>query len=216
VIRRVALVAVALVVVLLVVAQLVLPGIAAQRLRDRLARSGRVVSVHVDAFPAIELLWHRAGKVDVHLASYRAGTTAGLGRALGQTGEVGTVNATIDALNTGLVTLRGVTVRKRGNVLTGRATLTDADLRAALPSGFDVRPVASGDGKLVLQGSAFGVTADATLGAQNGTLQIAPDVPLLGGLFTLTVFRDPHIYVQGVGASAAPGGFSVFASARLR
>jgi hypothetical protein len=215
-VRRIVLSGAALVVVLLVVAQLVLPGIAARRLRDRLARSGRVVSVHVDAFPALELLWHHAGEVDVHLASYHAGTPAGLGRALGQTGEAGTINATIDELNTGLVTLRGVTLRKRGSVLSGRATLTDADLRAALPSGFDVRPVASGDGKLVLQGSAFGVSADATLSARNGALQIAPDVPLLGGLFTLTVFSDPHIYVQGVGASAARGGFSVFASARLR
>ena len=36
-----------LVVVLLVVAQLVLPGIAVQRLHDRLARSGRVLEVKV-------------------------------------------------------------------------------------------------------------------------------------------------------------------------
>jgi hypothetical protein len=207
---------VALVVVVLVVAQLVLPGIAAQRLRDRLARSGRVVSVSVSAFPAIELLWHQAGTVDVHLASYRAQTTTGLGHALDQTAQAGTINATIDELGTGLVTLRNVTLRKRGDVLSGRATLTEADLKAALPSGLDVQPVASGDGKLVLQGSAFGFSADATLSAQDGALEIAPDVPLVAGLFTLTVFRDPHIDVQGVGASSVPGGFSVFANALLR
>lgn len=207
---------VAVVVMLLVVAQLVLPGIAAQRLRDRLARSGRVVSVHVEAFPAIELLWHQAGEVDVHLASYRARTTTGLGNALAQTGQAGTIDARIDALNTGLVTLRGVSVHKRGDVLTGRATLTAADLRAALPSGLEVQPVASGGGKLVLQGTAFGLTVDATLSAHNGALEITPDVPLVGGLFTVTVFRDPHIYVQGVGAGAVPGGFSVSATAVLR
>ena len=44
------------VLVLLLVAQLVLPGIAAQRLRDRLSRSGQVLKVEVDAFPAVELL----------------------------------------------------------------------------------------------------------------------------------------------------------------
>jgi len=206
---------VAFVVLLLVVAQLVLPGIAAQRLRDRLARSGRVISVSVSAFPAIELIWHQAGQVDVHLASYRSRTPAGLGHALDQTSQAGTVNATIDELDTGLVTLRDVTLRKRGDVLSGSAILTEANLQAALPSGLDVQPVASGNGKLVLQGSAFGLTADATLSAQNGAVQIAPDVPLVGGLFTFTVFRDPHVDVQGVGASSVPGGFSVFASARL-
>jgi hypothetical protein len=61
-----------LVVVLLVVGQLVLPGIAAQRLRDRLGRSGRVLEVQVSAFPALKLLWHHADSVVVRMASYRA------------------------------------------------------------------------------------------------------------------------------------------------
>jgi hypothetical protein len=213
--RRIALFGVVFVVLLLVVAQLVLPGIAAQRLRDRLGRSGRVISVSVEAFPAIELLWHQAGKVDVHLASYHT-NAGGLGQSLDQTGQVGTVDATIDELNTGLVTLRNVTLRKRGDALTGRAILTQANLQAALPAGLEVEPVASGNGKLVLQGSALGLTADATLSAQDGALQIAPDVPLLGALLTITVFRDPDVDVQGVGASSIPGGYSMYASARLR
>jgi hypothetical protein len=214
--RRIALVGLGLVVLLLVVAQLVLPGIAAQRLRDRLARSGRVISVSVEAFPAIELLWDQAGRVDVHLASYRASGTVGLGHALDQTASVGTVNATIDELDTGLVTLRDVTMRKRGNVLTGTALLTQANLQAALPPGLEVEPVSSSDGKLVLQGSALGLTADATLSAQDGALQIAPDLPLIGGLLTVTVFRDPDLDVQGVGASSVPGGYSMYASALMR
>jgi hypothetical protein len=213
--RRLALLVVAgLVVLLLVVAQLVLPGIAAHQLRDRFARSGKVISVDVSAFPAIELLWHHADRVDLHLASYHT-TTGGLGHVLDQASEAGTVNATVDVLNTGLVTLRHATMRKRGDELTGTATLTDSDLQAALP-GFNVHPVASGGGKLVLQGTALGLTADATLSAQNGVLRIAPDVPLLAGLLTITVFQDPDVSVQGVGANSVPGGFSVFASARLR
>lgn len=214
--RRVGLFAIALVVVLLVVAQLVLPGIAATRLRDRLARSGKVISVSVSAFPAVELLWHRAGEVDVRLASYHAAGGAGLGRALDQTADVGTINVSVEELNTGLVALRNVILRKRGDVLTGRATLTLANLQAALPAGLEVEPVASGDGKLVLRGSALGLTADATLSAQDGVLQIAPDVPLLGALLTITVFRDPDVDVQGVGARTVPGGYSMYASARLR
>jgi hypothetical protein len=214
--RRIALFAAALVVVVLVVAQLVLPGIAARRLRDRLARSGKVISVSVSAFPAVELLWDRAGEVDVRLASYRAAGGAGLGHALDQTADAGTINATVDELDTGLVTLRDVTLRKRGDVLSGRALLTEGNLQAALPQGLEVEPVASGDGKLVLQGSALGLTADATLSAKDGALQIAPDLPLISGLLTITVFRDPDVDVQGVGASAVAGGYSMYASARLR
>ena len=213
--RRIALAGAAVVVVLLVAAQLVLPGIAAQALRDRFARNGKVISVEVDAFPAIELLWHEADRVEVHLASYRA-KPGKLGHLLAQAAEVGTIDVTVGVFNTGLVTLREVTLRKRGDLLAARATLTDANLRAALPAGFAVKPVASGGGRLVLQGTALGLTADATLSAQDGKLVIAPDVPLIGGLLTLTLFENPHVDVQGVGASPLPGGFSVFASARLR
>jgi hypothetical protein len=213
--RRIALFALAGVLVLLVVSQLLLPGIAARELRDRLARSGKVLSVHVEAFPALELLWHRAGRVDVRLASYHA-TGLGLGHTLDQTAGAGTINASVGRLDTGLLTLHDVTLHKRGDTLTARATLTEADLRAALPPGLTVQPVASGGGRLVLQGSAFGLAADATLSARGGALEIAPDVPVISGLLTLTVFQDPHVDVQGVGASAIPGGFSVFANARLR
>ena len=71
--RRAAVLAtVGVVLLLLVVAQLALPGIAAQRIRDQLGPSGQVTSVDVSAFPAIELLWHQADSVTVHLARYRA------------------------------------------------------------------------------------------------------------------------------------------------
>jgi hypothetical protein len=214
--RRIALLGSAgLVVLLLVVAQLVLPGIAAQQLRDRLARSGTVISVQVSAFPAIELLWHQADRIDVRLASYHS-STGGLGHLLDQAAQVGTIVATIDLLKTGLITLHKVTLSKRGDVLKGTAILTEADLQAALPPGLTVEPIASGDGKLVLQGSALGLSADATVGAQDGELLLAPDVPLLGGLLTFTLFKDPHVDVQGVGASSVPGGFAMFANARLR
>ena len=100
----------------------------------------------------------------------------------------------------------------------GEATVTDADLRAALPPGFAVRPVASANGQLVLRGTAtfFGATisANAVLLAQDGQLKIAPDVPF-GAFATLTAFSDPHVHVDGVDARAVPGGFRLTASGRL-
>jgi len=72
-----------------VVAQLVLPGIAAQRLRDQLARPGQVLDVTGGRVPGkSKLLWHltRKGGSDWALsASHRE-----LPSTLDQTGDVGT------------------------------------------------------------------------------------------------------------------------------
>jgi hypothetical protein len=216
--RLVALTVVGLVLVALVVAQLVLPGIAAQQLRDQLARSGQVLEVQVHAFPAIKLLWHHADSVVIRLARYRSGSAA-LGSKLDQTSDVGSLRASVGELDTGLLTLRNATLVKHGAQLSGSATVTEADLRAALPILQSVTPVASGDGQLTVQGTAtlFGVTAsvDATVRAQDGQLVVLPDVPF-GGLATITVFSNPHLSVQSVAATPAPGGFSVRGTAVLQ
>jgi len=94
--------------------------------------------------------------------------------------------------------------------------VTDADLRSALGGSVQgLQPIASGNGALTFRGTVLGFTADATLRAQNGALVISPDIPLLD-LVTLTVFKDPHVYVEGVGATSAPGGFTFEGRARLR
>jgi hypothetical protein len=216
--RRVVAVVALVVAAVLVAAQLLLPGIAEDRLRDRLAHDGRVESVHVSAFPAVKLLWGHADRVTVRMASVRTGTGR-LGHLLDSTGDAGRVDATARELDVLTLRLRDARLRKRDGRLEGEATVTDADLRAALPAGFDVRPVASAGGQLVLRGSAtlFGatVTANAVLLAQDGKLRIAPDVPF-GGVVALTVFSDPHVQVEGVGAQAAPGGFVLTAHGRRR
>jgi hypothetical protein len=202
----------------LIVAQLVLPGIAAQRLRDRLTRSGTVLHVEVDAFPAIKLLWHQADRVVVRVARYRSGPGQ-LGSLLDQTADAGSLDASASELDTGLLTLRDATLRKRGDVLTGTALVTESELRSAVPFLDGVQPVPSGNGRLALRGTAtlFGVTAsiDASVAAQDGRLIVQPDVPF-GGLATVTVFSDPHVAVEGISASSAADGFSVSATARLR
>jgi len=217
--RRLAAIAVALLIVIVLgVAQLVLPSIAAQQLRDRLSRNGRVLYVHVSAFPAIELLWHQADTVDVRMATFtsRPGHLASL---LGQAGDVGSLNASVSRLDTGLLTLRDATLSKRGDVLTGTAVVTESAIRAALPGLQSVTPVATGDGALTVRGTAslFGVTAsvDATVAARDGSLVVAPDLPF-GGLATITVFSNPHLDVQSIGATSAAGAFTVRAVGWLR
>jgi hypothetical protein len=204
----------AVILVLLIVAQFVLPGIAAQHLRDQLSKSGRVLSVKVSAFPAIELLWHQADSVVVRLGRYH--TNPGhLGTELARASDTGALDASAQELDTGLVTLRDAKLRKRGDELTGSATITEADLRSAVPFVQNVQPVASGNGELTLRGTALGITADATLRAVGGKLVISPDVPLLS-LVRVTVFSNPHLFVQGVAARAVPGGFALSGRARLR
>jgi hypothetical protein len=217
--RRIIAIATAGVVILvLVVAQLVLPSIATDRLRDRLSKSGNVISVEVHAFPAIKLLWNHADRVVVRMGRYQSGAGA-LGDLLSQTSDVGSVDASAQEFSSGLLTVRDAALRKRGNQLVGTALVTESDLRRAIPILQSVVPVQSSDGRLTLRGTAslFGVTAtvDATVSTSDGNLIVAPDVPF-GGFATLTVFPNPHVEVQSVGASSASGGFRVTATGRLR
>lgn len=211
-------VALLVVVVLLAVAQLVLPGIAAQRLRDRLARSGTVQRVEVSAFPAIELLWHHADRVVVRMTTYRSDPPA-FSRTLSGIGDTGSLDASAGTLYTGLLTLRDAKLTKRGNQLSAGATITESDLRSSIPVLDSVQPVSSSGGQLTLQGTAtvLGVTAtvDVTVGPHDGDLVAAPDIPF-GGLATITLFSNPQIAVQGVSATTAPGGFALRAQATLR
>src|ERR1700759_4031442 len=217
--RRIIAIATAGVVILvLVVGQLLLPGIAADRLKDRLSESGNVISVEVHAFPAIKLLWNHADRVVVRMGRYQSAAGA-LGDLLGQTSGVGSVDASAQEFSSGLLTVRNAALRKRGNQLVGTALVTEADLRRAVPILQSVVPVESADGRLTLRGTAslFGVTAtvDATASASSGNLVVAPDVPF-GGFATITVFSDPHVEVHSVGATSAPGGFRVTATGTLR
>jgi hypothetical protein len=210
---------IAAIVVVLVAAQLVLPGIAASRIRDRLARDGTVQSVHVRAFPAIKLLWGRADSVTVRIASLRADTTR-TGDLLARSGQTRDLDVAIGTLTEGPLVLRNVSVRKRGSGVTGEAGVAESDLQAALPPGFDVQPVASGGGRLLLRAQAsllgLGVAVDALLSARDGALVIQPVNVPFGALATLTVFADPRVAVEGVGARAQAGGFALTAQARLR
>ncbi|MDQ2894974.1 MAG: DUF2993 domain-containing protein [Actinomycetota bacterium] len=209
--------AVALVLVVLAVAQVVLPGIAAQQLRDRLARSGQVLSVSVDAFPAVELLWHHADRVTVRLGRFRS-SPGGLARLLDESSSVGVLSASVAQLDTGLLSLRNAALSKSGSTLSGAALITQSDLRTALPVLDSVTPVASAQGTLTLRGTAtlFGLTAsvDATLREQDGGIVVTPQVPF-GGLAAIRVFSDPRLAVTAISAAPAASGFTVRATGVL-
>jgi hypothetical protein len=216
--RLIALGVAGVVLLVLVVAQLVLPGIAASRLRDQLSESGTVLSVKVSAFPAIKLLWRHADNVVIHMGRYQAGASE-IGGKLSDTANVGKLDASVQVLESGALTVHDARLRKQGDELIGTAVVRQADLRSAVPFLDNVQPVASADGRLVLRGTAslLGLTTsvDVIVAAQNGNLVVAPNVPF-GGLATITLFRDSHVRVQSVAATPVPGGFSIAAKAELQ
>ena len=68
---RVALWVAAICVVLLVASQLLLPRLAVHTVRQRVGRYGPVLSAHVSAFPALELLWGHAQSASVSTGPLR-------------------------------------------------------------------------------------------------------------------------------------------------
>lgn len=202
----------------LVVAQLLLPSITAQRLRERLAADGTVQSVSVSAFPAVKLLWGHADEVHVRFASAQA-TSARIAELLGEAKDVDDLDVSIGSLRDGSLTLRDVTIRKRGPALLGEARLSERALSRALPLGVRVQPVASGGGQLLMRAEAglfgFGFAVDMLLSAQSGALVLEPVNVPFGGLAQVTVFSDPHMQVRAVGARGVAGGYLLSAEGRL-
>ena len=204
-----------------VLAQVLLPRIAASRISSRVGRYGKVRSVSVSAWPALELLWDHADSVRVS-ASSLALSTAQLGSLLWEARGVSSLQVSADSVRLGTLTVSDASLSKHGSSLHAQAVVSEAEIKAALPPGFDVRLLRSEGGEVEVQasGGLFGVGAsvNAVAGASEGKLVAHPLGFLLEGL-RLTLFANPHVYVQGVGASVAserPRSYHLTMSARLR
>jgi hypothetical protein len=197
-------------VLLVVLAQVFLPSLAAQQVRDRVARYGTVHSVSVSAFPAVELLWGKAGTVNVSAGTLSTPVdriAALLGEVRGVTNVTFTANVStltgISALSQG-VTVHDLRIEKRGTAVSASATLTQQQLNEALPSGFRVEPTASGGGEVeaLASGGLFGIQAsiNVLVHPQEGRLVAEPKGFPLASLATVTLFSNPQLNVDSVGA----------------
>jgi hypothetical protein len=188
-------------------AQVFLPGIAASRISSRVGRYGTVKSVSVEAWPAVELLWGSADSVKARVMSLKL-SPAQTAKLLWEARGVDDMQMTSPSVQEGPVRLSDVSIRKRGNALTAQARMTAADVKAALPAGFEVQLLRSEGGRVEVRasGGLFGVGAsvDAVAGPSEGKLVAHPLGFVVEGL-ALTLFADPHVYVQGVGASVEAG-----------
>lgn len=204
---RVALWLAGTIVVLLGLAQLFLPKIAAGRISSRIGKYGSVASVHVSAWPAIELLWKHADSVQVHATRMRV-SPAQTGKLLREASGTERVDVSVDSVREGPLALSDVSLHKRGSRMSAQAHVSATDVTAALPPGFGVQLLGSRGGKVEVRasGGLFGVGAsvDAVAEASAGKLVVRPRGLLLEG-FKLTLFSDPHVYVTGVSAESADG-----------
>ena len=211
---RPALAFLALLVAAVVGAQLALPRVAERRLTTDLAKTGEVRRVSVQATPAVKLLFKRADRVEVDMAEVRAGSTGRLVQLLRRTRATKELDAHADVVLLGPLRLHEVGLRKDNDLLRGQATVSDAELAAALPAQLRVRPVEDPAGELVLEGAVGPISARARLTARDGALVVAPE-GLLGGLGSLTLFRDGRVQVSEVGSRASPDGFTLTAAGRV-
>jgi hypothetical protein len=204
--RTLALVALGGLLLLLVLAQLLLPWIAASRISSRIGRYGHVDHVSVSAWPAIELLWGDADKVDVRAGSLSLSPSQAA-HLLWEGRGVSHMDFTASAVRVGSLRLTDATLTQRGHALRAAARASQADVSSALPAGLSVRLLRSEGGQVevLAGGGLFGVGASvrALALAQGGAL-VAHPVGVLPEGFTLTLFADPHVSVTGVGASELP------------
>jgi hypothetical protein len=204
--RRIALALAGAVVALLVLAQIVLPRIAANRISSRVGRYGKVVSVHVTAWPAVKLLWGRADSATVRARQLRL-SPAQSAKLLWEGRGVSRIDVQAASAQEGPLRLTAVRLRKRGDKLSAQALASAADVQAALPPGFQVQLLGSARGQVEVRASGglfgLGASVDAVAEADAGKL-VAHPRGLLEGL-GLTLFSDPHVYVEGVGAHAVSG-----------
>ena len=203
-----------LAVAVLVGGQLVLPRIAERRITSDLSHSGQVRRVSVEATPAIKLLFGHADRVEVEMSEVRAGTTGRLVELLRRSSGATHLDARADLVTLGPLRLHGAKLTKDHDHLSGQATVSEAELAAALPPQLRVRPVEDASGELVLEGAVGPITARARLTARDGALVVAPE-GLLGGLGSLTLFKDSRVQITSVGARPGPDGFTLTATGRL-
>lgn len=190
-------------VLLLGLAQLFLPRIAASMISSRLGRYGIVESVHVKAWPAVKLLWGSADSVTVTARRLRLSPVQ-TAKLLWEARGLDRITMTAESVHEGPLRLSDVSFRKQGQALSAQALLYAADVRSALPPGAEVQLLSSeaGEVKVRAAGGLFGVrtSLEAVAAASEGKLVVHPAAGLLSG-FQLTLFSDPHVYVQAVGAS---------------
>jgi hypothetical protein len=201
-------------VVVLGAAQLVLPPLAAEDVRDRVGPYGSVESVSISAFPALTLLWHSAGSLNLRAQRIALSPARGVS-LLTQASGIDRLDVTVRSLRVGPLRLRSAHVRKRGSAISAEGLAGAAELRAVLPGGVALVASEAGAIRVSVGGSLLGL----------GT-RLAAFVRCVGGrlvlearglpLPRLVLFADRRLYLTAVGfSSRSSGDYRLWLTARL-
>jgi hypothetical protein len=194
-------------IVALGLAQVFLPKLAASKISSRVGKYGSVEHVHVSAWPAIKLLWGDADTVEVKASRLRV-TPSQTAKLLAEAHGITDLDLSSLSASEGSLPLSEVSLHKHARTLSAQAFVTRADVKAALPEGFDVELLGSSEGAVEVRasGGLFGIGASVNAVAQpsEGKLVVHPRGLLLEAL-KLTLFSDPRVYIERVEAHAASG-----------
>ncbi len=191
----------------LALAQALLPRLAASRISSRVGRYGSVASVSVSAWPAVKLLWGSVDSVRVK-ARHLSLSPAQAAKLLWEARGAASIDVSAENVTVGPLRLSDARLRKRASALSAEAMISEADVTAALPPDLGLKLLRSERGEIEVQASGglfgLGASVDAVALASDGRL-VAHPLGLLVERLQLTLFSDPHVYVEGVGASAPAG-----------
>jgi hypothetical protein len=222
--RRALLAVVGLVAVVLIAAQIVLPRVAAQRLRDDLARHGSDVRVSVAATPAIKLLWHRADRVTVHVGHLRpggSGSGKSLADMLADTNATDRLDVRVDLLDAQRLQVHDAGLQKNGNSLIAHVGVTTAAIDDALPSRLQISARQVAPDRLSVSGrtSVFGrllAGRALILIDDRGRIILRPDGIPLASLISVPVFSDDRVAVDGMTTTQTADGITATVRGHLR
>jgi hypothetical protein len=196
---RIALGTVAAAAAVLGLAQLLLPGIAAQRVRDELGRYGVVKSATVSAFPAIELLWGGAQSASVNAGNLNMGSSQAA-ELVWKARGVQRIDMIAESIQLGSIRMRDIRIEKRGTALYIQGSVAPADFSGAVPGGMEVQSLESVPGGVQARvgGNLFGVStsADALLSVQEGRLVVQTQGVPFAGFMKLTIFSASRMAIQ--------------------
>jgi hypothetical protein len=219
---RILLATAAALVAVLLAAQAFLPGIAARQVRSALGPGAAGVEVDIAATPAVKLLWHRADRVRVSVDRLSPSGSGGgsLGDMLSGLRVARRIDIRVGELRARGLVIRDAVLRKRADLVYGRADVDVGALEAVLPSGLRVRPLAAPAHAVRLRGrlSAFGrrVEGGAILRAEGGRIVVRAEGVPLASLLAIPLFADDRIAVDDLSARPSRRGIAFTARAHLR